>query len=137
MLAIANARLMPDITRISTKDGCLELTELADLIDRRRTDTVEQLVKKYRTITPLLGKIEEVVMGSNSGKAPALAGYYHYWERAVFTALNTAILKAMTTLLDWMTPSKGGQPQTLFKVRRKLILRWFTLQNAWPVASPR
>ena len=107
MLAIANARFMPDLTRTTSKGICLELTELADQIDRRRTDAVEQLVKKYRTINPLLGKIEEVVLGSNSGKAPALAGYYHYWERAVFAALNTAILRAMTTLLEWMSPRKG------------------------------
>lgn len=47
---------------------------------------------------PLLGKIEEVVAGTNSGKSPALAAYYAFWERAIFNALNAMVLNAMMAL---------------------------------------
>lgn len=39
-----------------------------EAIERNRTEVVEKLVKKYRTISPLLGKIEEV--GGQFGLLP-------------------------------------------------------------------
>ena len=63
---------------------------------------VEDLVKKYKTVGGLLRKIEEVVTGTNNGKAPQLAGYYAYWERSIFTALNNMVLSAMRTLVNML-----------------------------------
>ena len=40
--------------------------------------------------------------GTNNGKAPQLAGYYAYWERSIFTALNTMVLTAMRTLVTML-----------------------------------
>lgn len=42
---------------------------------------VEAALKRYRSLTPLLIKVEEVVAGTASGTSPALAGYYAYWEQ--------------------------------------------------------
>lgn len=50
----------------------------------------------------LLRKIEEVVTGTNNGKAPQLAGYYAYWERSMFVALNTMVLSAMRMLVTML-----------------------------------
>jgi dynein heavy chain, axonemal len=76
--------------------------EYYDSIERHRFDVIENLVKKYRTIPQLLGKMEEVVAGSNSGKSTVMASYYQYWERCVFDALNTMILTGMTQLSHMM-----------------------------------
>ena len=63
---------------------------------------IEDLVKKYKTVGGLLRKIEEVVTGTNNGKAPQLAGYYAYWERSIFTALNAMVLNAMRMLVTML-----------------------------------
>lgn len=63
---------------------------------------IEDLVKKYKTVGSLLRKIEEVVTGTNNGKAPQLAGYYAYWERSIFSALNNMVLNAMRMLVTML-----------------------------------
>ena len=60
---------------------------------------IAELVQKYRSMSELLRKVEEAVMGSVSGRAPGLAQYYAHWERAVFLALNAVTLGSMTSLL--------------------------------------
>ena len=44
-----------------------ELQEFYEFIEKSRVENVDKLVKKYRTISPLLGKVEEVVAGTNTG----------------------------------------------------------------------
>lgn len=78
------------------------MQEFYDSVEMHRFDVVENLVKKFRTIPQLLGKMEEVVAGSNSGKSAHMASYYQYWERCVFDALNTMILNGMTQLCHMM-----------------------------------
>ena len=99
----------------------LDLTEFYEAIERRRQDAVESLVKRYHTIGPLLGKIEEAVAGTNSGKSPALQSYYSHWERAIFGALNQMVLKAMAsfqTMMDSRKSKSEDRKPPLFKVGR-------------------
>ena len=98
----------------------LDLTEFYEAHERERREAVEELVKRYHTIGPLLVKIEEVVAGTNSGKSPLLTSYYSYWERAIFNALNQMVLKAMGTFQNMMDSRKGNKEDRkppLFKVR--------------------
>ena len=91
--------------------------------------SVEDLVKKYKTVGGLLRKIEEVVTGTNNGKAPQLAGYYAHWERSIFTALNNMVLSAMRTLVSMLharsakKAAAAGLPARppLFKVASSLM----------------
>jgi len=91
-----------------------------------RAQAVETLVKKYRTIPQLLGKIEEVVAGTNSGRCPTMASYYVHWEAAIFNALNHMVVKAMEQLVAMIQqPSSkdtdGARPKVpLFKVHFSL-----------------
>lgn len=64
-------------------------------------------MKKYRTIPQLLGKMEEVIAGTNSGKSQQMLSYYQYWERCVFNALNETVLRAMAKLSDLMQERCG------------------------------
>jgi hypothetical protein len=57
-------------------------------------------------------QVEELVAGTNTGKSPQLAGYYTFWEQAVFNALIVMVLKGLDKLHSYM---RSGQP--LFKVR--------------------
>ena len=45
------------------------------------------LSRKYHAISPLLIKVEGLVVHTNSGKSPFMKRYYAYWERKVFDAL--------------------------------------------------
>lgn len=76
--------------------------EFFDAIEATRLSTVESLVKRYRTIPQLLGKMEEIVVGSNTGRAPKMAPYYQYWERTIFHALNSLVLGSMDYLRTMM-----------------------------------
>ena len=106
-------------------------------------------MRSYRTVPQLLGKVEEVVVGSNSGRAPALAAYYHHWEMCIFNALNAMVLNSMDSLLSMMqqrtkerrgttaaaAPGGVGQgaaaqaPPPLFRVR-------LTLSNPEVLVTP-
>ena len=93
---------------------------------------IEDLVKKYKTVGGLLRKIEEVVTGTNNGKAPQLAGYYAYWERSIFSALNSMVLNAMRMLVTMLharsakKAAAAGLPARppLFKVTTALVCDW-------------
>lgn len=50
-----------------------------------------------------LVQVEELVAGSNTGKAPQLADYYSYWEMAVFNALVLMVLKGLEKLHSMLT----------------------------------
>lgn len=92
-------------------------------------------MKKYKTVGGLLRKIEEVVTGTNNGKASQLAAYYAYWERSIFTALNTMVLNAMRMLVNMLVArsakkaAAAGLPARppLFKVVLFLTASGFTL----------
>jgi hypothetical protein len=60
----------------------------------------------------LNAQVEELVAGSNTGKSPQLAGYYSYWEMAVFNALVLMVLRALEKLHTMLSSAK----KPLFKV---------------------
>ena len=84
---------------------------------------VEDLVKKHKTIGPLLRKVEETVTGTNTGKSPQLASYCAHWERSIFNALNAMVQQGMRTLVAMLSArnakraAAAGQPKKapLFK----------------------
>ena len=85
----------------------------------------QRLVQKYRSMSELLRKVEEAVLGSVSGTAPALAQYYAHWERAVFHALNALTLGGMTSLqrmLEGVSPANPGPHASLFEVRKIFVV---------------
>jgi dynein heavy chain len=82
----------------SDGDGELfEVSELYERLESARVLRLEVLVRKYRSIEPLLIKIEEILAFSNTGKSPVLRNYYNYWEKKVFNAVTQMILVAIAT----------------------------------------
>lgn len=85
---------------------------------------------RYRSIAPLVGKVEELVAASNSGRSPALADYYAHWERRIFAALNQAVAAGMAKLQHLVTgqPKKvrndyAGATREHVQRKRTLVLR--------------
>lgn len=74
-----------------------EVSEFYELVERNRMQRLEELVQSYRSIGPLLIKVEEIVAGVNTGTSPKMSTYYMYWERRIFNAITKMIIASMTT----------------------------------------
>lgn len=60
--------------------------------NKHRAQCVENLVQKYKSIGPLLIKMESLVANTNTGKSKMLKEYYAYWESRIFWAINYVII---------------------------------------------
>uniref|UniRef100_A0A383W4S5 Dynein-1, subspecies f n=1 Tax=Tetradesmus obliquus TaxID=3088 RepID=A0A383W4S5_TETOB len=110
---LAAAKLVADLPESA---DVMELQEFYEYMEQHRAAVVESAVQRYRSLTPLLGKVEELVAGSNTGKSPQLAGYYSYWEMAVFNALVLMVLRALEKLHAMLSSAK----KPLFKLKTSL-----------------
>ncbi|GMF23629.1 unnamed protein product [Phytophthora lilii] len=100
-----------------------EVGEFYELVERNRMQRIEELVQSYRSIGPLLIKVEEIVAGVNTGTSPKMSTYYMYWERRIFNAITKMIIASMTTFqallnvhtkdissaISVMGPGEGGK----------------------------
>eukprot|EP00899_Mesostigma_viride_P018540 jgi/Mesvir1/26688/Mv20468-RA.1 len=118
--AIAAAEIVREPERDSGTE-IMDLTEFYEKIERIRLEAVEELLHKYRTIAPLLGKVEEAVANTNTGCSPQLTSFYAHWERQIFEALNTMVLNGMSVFYNMLNNReflKGNLllRQPLFKI---------------------
>ena len=101
--SIENSNIIEDLSEKPGVGGIRDdvevhdLQEFFDACERRRMETVDELVREYRRIPDLLGKVEETVVGTNTGKSEQLFGYYRFFERKIYQALNTMVLNGMST----------------------------------------
>ena len=107
-------------------DSMLDLQEYADAIDARCRETLAVLVEKYRTVGPLLIKVEGLVKGTRSGRSPHMAFYYKHWERKLYLAVVTMIVNSMASFQAALarcgrpvggTGTSGRTVAPLFQVR--------------------
>ena len=110
---IANTRI---VAALPEGGDVLDLQEFFELVDSQRRERTEELVKAYRTISPLLGKIEELVAGSNTGKSPQLGAYYCHWERIIFSAINSMVVNALEAFQELL----ASKHAPLFRVTLSL-----------------
>ncbi|EFJ08822.1 hypothetical protein SELMODRAFT_131043 [Selaginella moellendorffii] len=76
----------------------MEFQEMYDYIEEQRLKSEENALKQYQGISPLLKKLEEVVVATNTGSSPALIDYYSFWERKIFKALNQMVIGGLDAL---------------------------------------
>jgi dynein heavy chain len=104
VLAIGSAELV----RAPDMEGEMpELSELYDDAEKHRQAQIDELVRQYHQIGPLLVKVEEMVVNTSTGFSPALAAYYAHWERELFGALNKMVTKALARLLELLSPREA------------------------------
>ncbi len=60
---------------------------------------MDELVQKYKTIGPLLGKIEGIIENSTTLRLPKMKSYYKFWERRFFNALNKVIVASFAIVV--------------------------------------
>ncbi|OAE19678.1 hypothetical protein AXG93_1847s1410 [Marchantia polymorpha subsp. ruderalis] len=76
----------------------LDMLEFYENFEYERQLVVDGALKQYRGIPPLLKKVEDVVVGTNTGTSLVFAEYYTFWELKIFKALNEMVLKSMNGL---------------------------------------
>eukprot|EP00958_Prasinococcus_capsulatus_P027403 scaffold5502_cov390-Prasinococcus_capsulatus_cf.AAC.6 len=114
--AIATTSLVPAGYSESSTE-VMDLHEFADAAERHRCEAMERLLPMYRTIGPLLGKVEEAVAGTNTGRCPHLRGYYAFWEGKVYDALTKMVSSSLDAIHDMLkSPCRTGKFMPLFKV---------------------
>ena len=92
-----------DLESLNKRTTVLTVEELNDTIERYRITAVEELVKKYKSIAPLLHIIEQYVCETETGEAEQMSEYYSYFEKKIFVALTQCIaagMKDFESLLD-------------------------------------
>jgi dynein heavy chain len=94
----------------------MDHVEFYDYFEKHRVAQVEDLVKQYESISNFLVKIEETAAGTKTGMAPSMAEYYHYWERRIFNAITTMLLRGMSSFQTLFSASEKRRPP-LLKVR--------------------
>lgn len=124
--SISSAVLIPlpsDDTHNLDTHTLPDLVEFYDDTRKEMLKVAEALVGRYKTIGPVLAKIEGLVFGTDTRRAPQMASYYAYWERKIFNALNQMVLRAMLNLqlILHVHPSTSRQYAPLFQITASLV----------------
>jgi dynein heavy chain len=85
--SIATAGLVP-YPKDRFSEDVLDMQEFLDYLEKHNAAVVQELVRKYRTVGQLLGKIEGIIEHKNTLRSPRMKSYYKFWERRIFNALN-------------------------------------------------
>uniref|UniRef100_A0A8C4QEU2 Dynein heavy chain tail domain-containing protein n=1 Tax=Eptatretus burgeri TaxID=7764 RepID=A0A8C4QEU2_EPTBU len=80
----------------SGKNDLPDVNEFFKMTAQQREADVEQLVCAWWEVSPLLMKIESLVVGSSTGCSPALADYYSHWEKQAYKSLVTMVFREVS-----------------------------------------
>ncbi|KAI9188096.1 hypothetical protein H9P43_002487 [Blastocladiella emersonii ATCC 22665] len=100
-----------------------DVYEFLDMCNKNKAAIVEGLVQKYLTISPLLIKIESLVVTTNTGRSPALRSYYAHWEKRIFMALNQMLVHNMMYLAALMKISAKRLKKKLLHPREAPLFK--------------
>lgn len=87
----------------------LSVLDFVEIAKAKRTERVQILVHKYRSIKPLLVKIEIIVEESDSGASPSLGELYSYWEKRIYNALITVVIRSLNSLLLMLRSAQNSE----------------------------
>ena len=90
------------------------ISEFSDNIETHRQNEVNDLFKKYSEISDNLLSIEEITLNTKTKRAEAMGKYYGYWEKRIFNAITTMIIRALLSLKALFTKRDDRAP--LFRV---------------------
>jgi dynein heavy chain len=76
--------------------------------------TMDKLALAYGGVGPLLTKVAVMVEGSATANSPVLPTYYNYWEKQIYAAIRSMLLKNLNCVLD---SARNGEPLFTIDVR--------------------
>lgn len=110
---IKRARIV-NLRQFQDRAHVLQVEDLNDALEKHRQSVVEELVREYKKIGPVLTILETYVAAdalAQTGSAEELYEYYQYWERKIFHALTLMIADGMT---DFQRILAGAPPKKKF-----------------------
>ena len=72
-------------------------------VEATRTARLNDLQQQYKSIEPLLKKVEEVVASTATSSSPLLANYYRYWEKRLCNAIVVMVSTSLTVFREMLT----------------------------------
>merc|ERR1711871_635441 len=70
---------------------------------RTKKPVLIDLQQQYKSIEPLLKKVEEVVASTATSSSPLLANYYRYWEKRLCNAIVEMVSTSLATFREMLT----------------------------------
>lgn len=96
----------------------MDMMEFSDFFESHRVEKVNELVKDYQNIGDInLKAIEESTFKTATLMKPEMKIYYYYWERKIFNAIITMVIRALSTAKALL--SKNRKP--LIKMEAEYI----------------
>uniref|UniRef100_A0A0G4IFQ9 AAA+ ATPase domain-containing protein n=1 Tax=Chromera velia CCMP2878 TaxID=1169474 RepID=A0A0G4IFQ9_9ALVE len=95
----------------SAQSQLMDTHEFYEFFERHRAVHTDELKKAYEGLTNFLMKIEENTAGTKTGAAPSMFEYYRYWERRIFNALTTMLVRGLAmfqSLFKAVPPPAGA-----------------------------
>nr|AML30863.1 axonemal inner arm dynein heavy chain 7 [Marsilea vestita] len=120
--AIASTNLLQE-NIIEAEEESMEFQELYDHLEQERQNAANEALKLYRSISPLLMKLEEIIVSTNTGRSPMMVDYYRFWEEKIFGALIEMVLRGLSTLQSIFQTRKG--PDKLSAKRRRFKISFY------------
>ncbi|CAL1680177.1 unnamed protein product [Lasius platythorax] len=75
-------------------------------IKNRRSELVSSMLKAYQSISPMLVKLESLVLGTSTGKSPAMQLLYEKYEKKIFAAFIMCMVRNMEVLNKMLNSTK-------------------------------
>lgn len=75
-------------------------------IKNRRSELVSLMLKAYQSISPMLIKLESLVLGTATGKSPAMQLLYEKYEKKIFAAFIMYVISLINKHNKFITINK-------------------------------
>ncbi|PHJ24428.1 dynein heavy chain family protein, partial [Cystoisospora suis] len=94
------------------------IQEFYEYFENHRATVVDELQTKYESVTSYIIKIEEIIEGTMTGASESMAEYYNYWERRIFNAISTMLIRGTSAFraLFSLNASSGSRLPPLITV---------------------
>ncbi|XP_011639724.2 dynein heavy chain 10, axonemal [Pogonomyrmex barbatus] len=110
----------------------MEITESEDLlscksyfieIKNQRSELVSSMLKTYHSISPMLVKLESLVLGTSTGASPAMQLLYEKYEKKIFAAFIICMARNMEVLNKMLNGTKPIFQVDALLITSEVILR--------------
>jgi dynein heavy chain len=89
----------------------LSVLDFVEIAESKRQERVKSLMQRYRSVQPILLKVEIAVEESDSGASPSLNELYAYWEKRIYNALVAVVIRSLESFISLLrSPSESGCP---------------------------
>ncbi|GAB1860436.1 Dynein heavy chain 10, axonemal [Camponotus japonicus] len=92
-------------------------------IKNRRSELVLLMLKAYQSISPMLIKLESLVLGTATGKSPAMQLLYEKYEKKIFAAFIMCMIRNMEVLNKMLNRTKPIFQVDAILIASEVILR--------------